>query len=65
MIAANRVGDALAFDRDDNSLLVLWTGGREEIPTCGKPELARRLVALIARVRAANGRAGLTAAVPG
>jgi len=65
MIAANRVGDALAFDRDDNSLLVLWAGGREEIPTCGKPELARRLVALIARVRAASGRADLTAAVPG
>jgi len=65
MIAANRVGDALAFDRDDNSLLVLWAGGREEIPTCGKPELARRLVALIARVRAAGGRADLTAAVPG
>ena len=65
MIAANRVGDALAFDRDDNSLLVLWAGGREEIPTCGKPELARRLVALIARVRAASGHADLTAAVPG
>ena len=65
MIAANRVGDALAFDRDDNSLLVLWAGGREEIPTCDKPELARRLVALIARVRAASGHADLTAAVPG
>ena len=65
MVAANRVGDALAFDRDDNSLLVLWAGGREEIPTCGKPELARRLIALIARVRAANGRAGLGAAAPG
>lgn len=64
MIAANRVGDALAFDSDDNSLLVLWAGGREEIPTCGKPELARRLVALIATVRAVNGRAGLGAAVP-
>ncbi len=65
MIAANRVGDDLAFDRDENSLIVLWDGGREEIPTCGKFELARRLVAVIARVRRATGRAGRTAAVPG
>jgi phosphopantothenoylcysteine decarboxylase/phosphopantothenate--cysteine ligase len=66
MIAANRVGDGLAFDSDDNSLLVLWADGREEIATCGKPELARRLVELIAKVRLAARRAGRTpAAVPG
>ncbi|TAK55813.1 MAG: bifunctional phosphopantothenoylcysteine decarboxylase/phosphopantothenate--cysteine ligase CoaBC [Gammaproteobacteria bacterium] len=51
MIAANRVGDGLAFDRDDNSLLVLWNGGREDLGAGGKPELARRLVALIGAVR--------------
>lgn len=51
MIAANRVGEGLAFDRDDNSLLVLWNGGREDLGTGGKPELARRLVTLIATVR--------------
>ena len=65
MIAANRVGDGLAFDCDDNSLLVLWAGGREEIASCGKPELARRLVALIAKVRGSRRRAGAVAAVHG
>ena len=63
MIAANLVGDGLAFDRDDNSLLVLWAGGREEIANCSKTELARRLVALIARVRGSRKRAGAVAAV--
>jgi phosphopantothenoylcysteine decarboxylase/phosphopantothenate--cysteine ligase len=48
MIAANRVGDGLAFDRDENALVVLWQGGREELETSGKLELARRLVALVA-----------------
>jgi len=52
MIAANRVGDGVAFDRDDNALLLLWPGGREELPTCGKLELARQLVRRIAQVRA-------------
>jgi phosphopantothenoylcysteine decarboxylase/phosphopantothenate--cysteine ligase len=65
MIAANRVGDGLAFDCDDNSLLVLWAGGREEIANCGKSELARRLVALIAEVRGARRRVGTVAAVHG
>lgn len=62
MIAANRVGDGLAFDCDDNSLLVLWAGGREEIATCGKLELARRLVGLIARIRGQAGGAERAAA---
>jgi phosphopantothenoylcysteine decarboxylase/phosphopantothenate--cysteine ligase len=65
MIAANRVGDGLAFDCDDNSLLVLWAGGREEIASCGKPELARRLVALVAEVRGSRKRAGAASAVHG
>lgn len=65
MIAANRVGDGLAFDCDDNSLLVLWAGGREEIASCGKSELARRLVALIAQVRGSRRRAGAVAAAHG
>lgn len=65
MIAANRVGDGLAFDCDDNSLLVLWAGGREEIASCGKHELARRLVALIAKVRGSRRRAGAVAVVHG
>jgi phosphopantothenoylcysteine decarboxylase/phosphopantothenate--cysteine ligase len=48
MIAANRVGEGVAFDQDQNALLVLWPGGREELATCGKLELARRLVGRIA-----------------
>ena len=52
LIAANQVGDGIAFDRDDNALLLLWPGGREELPTCGKLELARQLVGRIAQLRA-------------
>jgi len=55
LVAANRVGDGLAFDQDENSLLLLWQGGREELATCGKLELARKLVARIASRRAATG----------
>jgi phosphopantothenoylcysteine decarboxylase/phosphopantothenate--cysteine ligase len=51
MIAANRVGDGLAFDQDENSLLLLWPGGREDLGTAGKLELARRLVARVAALR--------------
>ena len=65
MIAANQVGDGLAFDSDNNALLVLWAGGREEIPIGPKRELARRLVALIAQVRGSKKRAGVVAAVRG
>ncbi len=52
LVAANRVGAGLAFDQDDNSLLLLWEGGREELATCGKLELARKLIARIASRRA-------------
>jgi len=48
MIAANLVGDGLGFDRDDNALTVYWPEGREELKLTSKPELARKLVALIA-----------------
>lgn len=52
MIAANRVGPGVGFDCDDNSLTVLWPGGREEFPPGNKRDLARRLVGLIAeRIR--------------
>lgn len=47
MIAANRVGDGIGFDVDDNSLTVLWEGGRRELPRAGKQALADSLVALI------------------
>ena len=55
LIAANQVGAGLGFERDDNALLLLWPdGGREELPRADKRELARRLVARIARQRRAQ-----------
>jgi phosphopantothenoylcysteine decarboxylase/phosphopantothenate--cysteine ligase len=56
LIAANQVGAGLAFDQDENALLLLWNGGREELATCGKRELARKLVARIADLAAARER---------
>ncbi|HYK24709.1 MAG TPA: bifunctional phosphopantothenoylcysteine decarboxylase/phosphopantothenate--cysteine ligase CoaBC [Steroidobacteraceae bacterium] len=50
MIAANEVGHAKAFDCPDNELVVLWRGGRRELPHASKTSLARELVALIAEV---------------
>jgi phosphopantothenoylcysteine decarboxylase/phosphopantothenate--cysteine ligase len=47
LIAANEVGHTKAFDCDDNSLLVLWRGGRLELPVASKRELARALTGLI------------------
>jgi phosphopantothenoylcysteine decarboxylase/phosphopantothenate--cysteine ligase len=49
MIAANRVGDGLAFDCEDNALTVLWPGGKAEIPKAPKLGVARELIALIAQ----------------
>ncbi len=48
MIAANRVGDGIAFDCEDNALTVLWPGGKIEVARGPKLEVARALVALIA-----------------
>ncbi len=48
MIAANEVGDGIAFDCDDNALIVLWPGGKTEITRAPKLEVARALVGLIA-----------------
>ena len=48
LIAANEVGAERAFDRDDNSLLVLWPGGRCELTHKPKSELAREFIALVA-----------------
>ena len=56
MIVANRVGNDLGFDRDDNALNVLWTGGRRDFPNAPKSELARELIELVAeRFYAARG----------
>jgi phosphopantothenoylcysteine decarboxylase/phosphopantothenate--cysteine ligase len=48
MIAANKVGDGLAFDKDDNALTVYWNGGQRELCLCSKRDLAAQLVQLIA-----------------
>lgn len=47
MIAANTVGADCGFDREDNALLLLWPGGREDLGAGTKAELADRLVELI------------------
>jgi phosphopantothenoylcysteine decarboxylase/phosphopantothenate--cysteine ligase len=49
MIIGNLVCDDLCFDRDDNSVLVLWPGGSEEFSRMPKTELAQQLIALIAK----------------
>lgn len=49
LIAANEVGHDKAFDRDDNELLLLWRDGRQQLGPGPKADLARELVALIAR----------------
>ena len=48
LIAANEVGHSKAFDCDHNALLVLWRGGRVELPSASKAELAGALTGLIA-----------------
>jgi phosphopantothenoylcysteine decarboxylase/phosphopantothenate--cysteine ligase len=49
MIAANEVGDGIAFDCEDNALSVLWPGGKAEVARGPKIDVARELIALIAK----------------
>ncbi|HMK84715.1 MAG TPA: bifunctional phosphopantothenoylcysteine decarboxylase/phosphopantothenate--cysteine ligase CoaBC [Steroidobacteraceae bacterium] len=49
MIAANQVGDGMGFDCEDNALTVLWPGGKVEVGRAPKLEVARALIALIAK----------------
>ena len=48
MIVANRVGDDCGFDRDENSVEVLWPEGGQEFESAAKIELADRIVRLVA-----------------
>jgi phosphopantothenoylcysteine decarboxylase/phosphopantothenate--cysteine ligase len=48
MIAANHVGDGIAFDCDDNALTVIWPGGKVDVARGPKIDVARALIALIA-----------------
>ena len=56
MIAANKVGDGLAFDKDDNALTVYWQDGKRELSLTSKAALARQLVELIAERYQARGK---------
>ena len=49
MIAANQVGDGIAFDCEDNALTVIWPGGKLEVARGPKIDVARELIALIAK----------------
>ncbi len=62
MIAANQVGDGLAFDCDDNALTVYWPDGQRTLERAAKAELARQLVEVIAE-RFAGAGAGSSARV--
>jgi phosphopantothenoylcysteine decarboxylase/phosphopantothenate--cysteine ligase len=48
MIVANRVGADSGFDRDDNTVSVLWQGGEKNFPTASKLDLAHDLIELVA-----------------
>lgn len=63
MIAANQVGDGLAFDCDDNALTVYWPGGKHALARAGKRELAAQLVAVIAEHYSARASGAAPAAV--
>lgn len=47
MIAANRVGEGIGFDCDDNALQVIWPDGERRLGPAEKSALAEELVALI------------------
>lgn len=65
MIAANKVGDSLGFDKDDNALTLYWTGGKRELSLTSKSALARQLVEVIAeRYRARNANVSPTPVAP-
>ncbi len=48
MIVGNLVGGDLCFDKDENSVLMLWQGGSEEVERMSKTRLADRIVDTIA-----------------
>src|SRR6202789_4714647 len=49
MIAANQVGEGIAFDCDDNALTVIWPAGKMEVARGPKIDVARQLIGLIAQ----------------
>jgi phosphopantothenoylcysteine decarboxylase/phosphopantothenate--cysteine ligase len=65
MIAANQVGDRLAFDCDDNALTVYWPGGKRELARASKRDVAAGLVNVIAERFASGERVTATASEGG
>ena len=49
MISANLVGDGVAFESDENALLILTAKDKQQLPTASKTILGRQLVELIAK----------------
>lgn len=47
LIAANQVGNGLAFGQDNNTLEIFWDGGHKSLFDAPKPEIARELITLI------------------
>ncbi len=47
MIVANRVGENLGFDCDDNAAVVYWRGGEQAFPMASKAQLADDLMQLV------------------
>lgn len=48
MVAANQVGKEQGFDSDQNSLSVFWPGGHCHLESAPKPQIAEKLLNLIA-----------------
>jgi len=47
LIAANHVGDGLAFGQDNNALEIFWEGGHRSLTDAPKLEIARELITVI------------------
>ena len=61
LIAANKVGDGEGFEAEDNALLLIWPGGREQLARADKRALAERLLARIGeRMHAAQREARMS-----
>ena len=48
MIAANKVGENIGIDSEENALTVFWKTGSEQLPLTSKNKLARQLIKIIA-----------------
>ena len=51
LICANRVGERLGFDTPDNALLLLWEGGKRDLPTADKTRLAGEVLDTYQQIR--------------